>query len=74
MWLSNLQGKLESRSLRHMIFVAPVPGFAMPQVGNWNRSSFYWCHVSAQTAEGYLGCKQRLRGAVNDRIGIEPGT
>ena len=29
-------------------------------------------HVSLQTRETYLGCKQRLRGAVNDRIGIEP--
>jgi hypothetical protein len=25
-----------------------------------------------QTTEGYLGCKQKLRCAVNDRIGIEP--
>jgi len=25
-----------------------------------------------QTTERYLGCKQRIRGAVNDRIGIEP--
>ena len=29
-------------------------------------------HVSVQTTERYLGCKQRIRGAVNDRIGIEP--
>ena len=29
-------------------------------------------HVSVQTTEPYLGCKQRIRGAVNDRIGIEP--
>ncbi len=28
--------------------------------------------VSVQTTEKYLGCKQRLNGAVNDRIGIEP--
>jgi hypothetical protein len=28
--------------------------------------------VSVQTAERYLGCKQRLQNAVNDRIGIEP--
>jgi len=25
-----------------------------------------------QTTEKYLGCKQRLREAVNDKIGIEP--
>jgi site-specific recombinase XerD len=29
-------------------------------------------HVSVQTTEKYLGCEQRIRGAVNDRIGIEP--
>jgi len=29
-------------------------------------------HVSVQTIERYLGCKQRIRGAVNDRLGIEP--
>ncbi len=28
--------------------------------------------VSVQTTERYLGCKQRLRDAVNDRIGLEP--
>lgn len=29
-------------------------------------------HVSIQTTERYLGCKQKLRDAVNDRMGIEP--
>ena len=29
-------------------------------------------HVSVQTTERYLGCKQRIRGAVKDCIGIEP--
>jgi integrase len=29
-------------------------------------------HVSIQTTERYLGCKQNLRVAVNDRLGIEP--
>ena len=29
-------------------------------------------HVSIQTTERYLGCKQRISGAVNDKIGIEP--
>ena len=29
-------------------------------------------HVSVQTTERYLGSKQRIRAAVNDRIGIEP--
>ena len=30
------------------------------------------CHMSVQTTERYLGCKQRIQSAVNDRIGIEP--
>jgi len=30
-------------------------------------------HVSVQTTERYIGCKQRLRTAVNDKLGIEPG-
>ena len=29
-------------------------------------------HVYIQTTEVYLGCKQKLRFAVNDQIGIEP--
>lgn len=29
-------------------------------------------HVSVQTTERYLGCKQRLHNAVNDNIGLEP--
>ena len=33
---------------------------------------FLLSHVSVQTTERYLGCKQRIRGAVNDHIGIEP--
>jgi site-specific recombinase XerD len=31
-------------------------------------------HVSIQTTERYLGSNQRIRFAVNDRIGIEPKT
>jgi hypothetical protein len=29
-------------------------------------------HVSVQTTERYFGWEQRIRSAVNDRIGIEP--
>jgi len=29
-------------------------------------------HVSIQTTEQYLGSRQRIRSAINDRIGIEP--
>lgn len=55
-----------------MIFAAAVPGFAMRQAGNWTRFNFFSGDVSIQTTERYLGCKQRIRAAVNDRIGIEP--
>ena len=40
--------------------------------GEMEQIQFLLGHVSVRTTETYLGCKQRLRGAVNDRIGIEP--
>jgi integrase len=40
--------------------------------GELEQIQFLLGHVSLQTTERYLGCKQRIRGAVNDRIGIEP--
>ncbi len=41
--------------------------------GELEQIQFLLGHVSVQTTEKYLGCKQRLREAVNDTIGIEPG-
>ena len=40
--------------------------------GELDQIQFLLGHVSVQTTEKYLGCKQRLRRAVNDHIGIEP--
>lgn len=40
--------------------------------GELKQIQFLLGHISVQTTEKYLGCKQRFRGAVNDRIGIEP--
>jgi integrase len=40
--------------------------------GEFDQIQFLLRHVSVHTTEGYLGCKQRIRGAVNDYIGIEP--
>jgi len=40
--------------------------------GELEQIQFLLGHVSVQTTVRYLGCKQRIRSAVNDRIGIEP--
>ena len=40
--------------------------------GELEQIQFLLGHVSVQTTERYLGCKQRIRDAVNDKIGIEP--
>ena len=40
--------------------------------GELEQIQFLLGHISVQTTERYLGCKQRIRSAVNDHIGIEP--
>ena len=40
--------------------------------GELEQIQFPLGHVSVQTTERYLGCKQKIQNAVNDRIGIEP--
>jgi site-specific recombinase XerD len=42
--------------------------------GGLEQIQFLLGHVSVQTTEKYLGCKQRLREAVNDGIGIGPSS
>jgi len=49
-----------------------VARFCHDSGGELEQIQFLLGHVSVQTTEKYLGCKQRLREAVNDRIGIEP--
>jgi len=40
--------------------------------GELEQIQFLLGHVSVQTTERYLGSKQKIRDAVNDRIGMEP--
>ncbi len=40
--------------------------------GEFYQIQFLLGHVSIQTTEHYLWCKQKLRIAVNDKLGIEP--
>jgi integrase len=40
--------------------------------GELEQIQFLLGHVSVQTTERYLGCKQRLQNAVNDLMGIAP--
>jgi hypothetical protein len=42
--------------------------------GELEQIQFLLGHMSVQTTERYLGCKQRIRSVVNDHIGIEPAT
>jgi site-specific recombinase XerD len=41
--------------------------------GELEQIQFLLGHVSVQTTERYIGCKQRLRVAVNDRLASNPG-
>jgi site-specific recombinase XerD len=54
-----------ARSSAHLRALMSVGGGELEQI------QFLLGHVSVQTTEHYLGCKQRLRNAVNDNIGLE---
>jgi integrase len=41
--------------------------------GELEQIQFLLGHISVQTTERYIGCKQRFRAALNDKLGIEPG-
>jgi len=44
----------------------------MQPAASWEQIQFLLGHVSVRTTEPYLGCKQWIRSAVNDKIGLEP--
>jgi hypothetical protein len=72
--LNSLASADAQRGYRHAIDISakPAHGFATPREGNWNKMQFLLGHISIQTTERYLGCKQRIQGAANDKVGIEP--
>jgi site-specific recombinase XerD len=49
-----------------------VPASVIWGGGELQQIQFLLGHVSIQTTEHYFGCKQSLRVAVNDKIGLEP--
>ncbi len=58
--------KLAPHDLRTCARLCHVAG------GELDQNPIFARHVSLHTTERFLGCKQRLQTAVNDRIGIEP--
>jgi site-specific recombinase XerD len=54
-----------------MTYVAPAHDYATWLGGELEQIQFLLGHASVQTTEHYLGCKQKLRHAVNDNPGLE---
>jgi hypothetical protein len=52
--------------------LAPHDRLCHQASGELEQIQFLVGHVSIETTERYLGCKQRLRNAENDYIGIRP--
>ena len=55
-----------------MTFAAPAPSCCHTSGGELEQIQFLPGHVSVQTTEKYLGCKQNLSHPVNDRFEIAP--
>jgi integrase len=83
-WGNGMTAKVLSDVVRHAAAEADIAKLAPHDLrrtcarlcrlagGELDQIQFLLGHVSIQTAERYLGCKQKLRHAVNDRLGIEP--
>src|SRR5664279_2063776 len=54
------------------VIVVALQAAGTTSVSSQSHENCQAAHVSIQTTERYLGCKQRFRNAVNDRIGLEP--
>ena len=53
--------------------LSPSADINIPSMsGEMEQIQFLLGHVSVQTTEKYLGCKQRLRGTVNDQMVLSP--
>jgi integrase len=61
---------LASSSWHRTTFVAVAHVSAMAREVNSKQIQFLLGHASVQTTERYIGCKQKLREAVNDRFRI----
>lgn len=61
-----------SISSRRMTCGGRARAYAILLAEKLDQIQFLLGHVSIQTTERYLGCKQRLSRAVNDKLGIEP--
>ena len=57
-----------------MTFAERAQSCATKLVAKLEQLQFLLGHVSVQTTERYLGSRQRFRNAVNDHIGLEPGS
>ena len=74
------RGYCERRTIRDTVRTVPVSWVGQRGCRHWttaagiglDQTQFLRGHVSIQTTERYLGCKQKQRIAVNDRLGIEP--
>jgi hypothetical protein len=59
--------------LAHTTFDDPVHGSAMIPAETLKQIQFLLGHVSVQTSERYIGCKQRLRVAVTTGLASSQG-
>jgi len=65
--MSDVCGCSEGHDRSTQLFLRPA--FVTRPEANWSKIQFLLGHVLIQKTKGYLGCKQRIQGAV---IGIEP--